>query len=314
MPIDVFFLQRIIPAKVKYALKPYYRKVFANRLHIYWNPTFRCNYKCSYCPVVTKFAYSTVVGKSGERAGADWLEAFDRLPPAAIYIAGGEPFVYAELPFVINNLPKKDSLVGIVTNLSQPASVYRKIERSVHLNASFHREHTNQDDFIVKVRELKDQFDIHVNIVATPENLPLLERMAEEFSGCGIALHVDPYVELGFQYTSDQLQFLRQYLAPDRRPEIQLDFSDFSPKHCSAGRNYLHIAPDGSAYTCNGGMNFIHSTLYSEWASGRDVSGYRVGNIFDQKFRPNQNDIICSMPCNLACDRDLAIIRPVRSR
>ena len=59
--------QRFIPANVKFALKPYYRMLFPNRLHIVLNPTWRCNYACSYCPVVTKFAYTTVVSKAGER-------------------------------------------------------------------------------------------------------------------------------------------------------------------------------------------------------------------------------------------------------
>lgn len=311
--MDLFAIQRLLPAKVKYALKPYYRRVFPNRLLIYWNPTFRCNYRCSYCTVVTKFAYTTVVGKSGEHSGADWLEAFGRLPPFGLYIQGGEPFVYADLPTVVNQLPQKHRLLGIVTNLSQPASVYRKIKKRIHLNASFHREYTNDDDFIAKIRELKDQFHIQVNIVATPENLPLLGRIAEEFSGSGIPLHVDPYIELGFQYTPSQLHFLRPYLAPDRKPETQLDFNDFSPKRCSAGRNYINVAPDGSAYTCYSGMNFNHSTLYSGWTSGRDVSAYRMANVLDRSFRLNEKDIVCSMPCNLACDRDAAFIRAART-
>ena len=309
--MDVLALQQLLPARVKFALKPYYRKVFPNKLHIYWNPTFRCNYRCSYCPVVTKFAFTTVVGKSGERSGADWLEAFDRLPPAAFYIAGGEPFVYADLPTVLNDLPLKHRLLGIVTNLSQPASVYRKIKKRLHLNASFHREHTSDDDFIAKIRELRDSFHIHVNIVATPQNLPLLTKIAEEFSGCDIPLHVDPFVQKGFQYTPRQLELLQPFLAPDRKPKTQLDFNDFHPKQCSAGRNYINLSPDGSAYTCNGGMNFVHSTLYSEWSSGRDVSKYRMGNIFDPNFQVNQKDMICSMPCNMACDRDTASIRPM---
>ena len=308
--MNLLGLQRWLPAKVKFALKPHYRKVFPNRLHVYWLPTFRCNYKCSYCPVVTKFAFTAVVDKPGERSGRDWIEAFERMPPFALYIQGGEPFVYADLALVINSLPAKHSMMGIVTNLSQPASVYRKIKKRIHLNASFHREFTEDAQFIAKIRELKDQFDIHVNIVATPENLSALRKIADEFSASEIPLHVDPYVDLGFQYTEEQLVFLRPFLAPDRKPETQLDFTDFSPKLCSAGRNYAHISPDGTAYRCGGGMSFIHSSLYSEMAQGKDVSRYRIGNVFESDFRLNEKDSVCSMPCNMACDRDLAIIRP----
>jgi MoaA/NifB/PqqE/SkfB family radical SAM enzyme len=311
--MELLDIQKLIPARVKFALKPYYRTIFPNRLHVYWYPTFRCNYRCSYCPVVTKFSFASVVGKAGERSAADWIEAFDRLPPFVLYIAGGEPFVYAELAEVVNSLPSKHSVMGIVTNLSQPASVYRKINKRIHLNASFHREFTSDDAFIGKIRELKDHFDIHVNIVATVENLPLLEKISGEFSDSKIPLHVDPYIDLGFHYSDKQLEFLRRFLTPDRHAEAVLDFEDFGPKKCSAGRNYIHVSPDGSAYTCGSGLSFVHSTLYADWTRGKDLSSYSIGNIFDPKFKINSKDIICSLPCNLACDHDLAIIRPLDS-
>jgi MoaA/NifB/PqqE/SkfB family radical SAM enzyme len=274
--MELLDIQKLIPARVKFALKPYYRTIFPNRLHVYWYPTFRCNYRCSYCPVVTKFSFTSVVDKPGERSAADWLQAFDRLPPFVLYIAGGEPFVYADL-------------------------------------ASFHREFTNDEAFIGKIRELKDHFDIHVNIVATVENLPLLEKIADEFSSSKIPLHVDPYIDLGFHYSDKQLEFLRRFLTPDRQAESVLDFEDFAPKKCSAGRNYVHVSPDGTAYTCGSGLSFVHSTLYADWVKGKDLSSYGVGNVFDPKFQFNRKDIVCSLPCNLACDHDLAIIRPLGS-
>ena len=57
-------------------------------------------------------------------------------------------------------------------------------------------------------------------------------------------------------------------------------------------------------------MNFIHSPLYLDIARDRDLSPYRMGNLFDPDFQLNSHDIVCSMPCNAACDRDVAIIRP----
>lgn len=308
--LSLIDLQKYLPARVKYTLKPFYRRIFPNRLVAILNPTWRCNYRCSYCPIVTNFAYTSVVPKSDERSGEDWIQALENLPPAAIYIAGGEPFVYADLPFLINNLPERHSLIGIVSNFSSPASVYRKIHKRIHLNASFHREHTNSDEFLAKIKELAPHFHIQVNIVATPENLPLLGQISDELARSEVALHVDPYVDVHFQYSTDQLKALQPYLAHDRNPETQLNFDDFSQKRCSAGRNYVSFSPDGSAYTCYAGMNFIHSTLYSEIAKGKDLSQYRMRNIFDPGFKMNATDSVCSMPCNLACDRDSAIIRP----
>src|SRR5580765_4114933 len=118
MLVKISALQTILPARLKFALKPYYRKVFPNRLHIGLLPTSRCNYRCSYCMVVTKFDYTTLYPKESERTAAEWLAALDRLPPAAIYFHGGEPFLYAELADLINGLPEKHQVLGIVTNLS----------------------------------------------------------------------------------------------------------------------------------------------------------------------------------------------------
>jgi MoaA/NifB/PqqE/SkfB family radical SAM enzyme len=305
-------LHQILPARVKFALKPYYRKIFPNKLHAYINLTWRCNYRCSYCPVVTNFAFTSVVDRSGERSGEEWIAALEKLPPATIYFSGGEPFVFSDLPVIVNRLPEKHHVQGIVTNLSAPVSVYRKIKKRIHLNASFHREFADASTFTAKVKELCDQFHIHVNIVATPENLPLLEQIADGLAESKVALHVDPYVDVrGFQYSEEQLKIVQRFVFGDRSPESLTDYSDFSPKRCSAGRNYITFSPDGSAYTCYGGMNFIHSTLYSDIIPGRDLSLFRMGNLFDSNFHLNEEDVICSMPCNAACDRDMAIIHQI---
>lgn len=307
--LDLIELQRFVPAGLKYRLKPYYRKILSNKPVVLLNPTWRCNYRCSYCCIVTKFAYTSVVPKAGERTGKEWIQGLEKLPPSLIYLCGGEPFVYADLPLLVNDLPEKHSLVGIVTNLSQPTSVYRKIERKIHLNASFHREHTDGPEFLAKIKELSPHFHIQVNIVATPENLLVLEQIADELHSAGVELHVDPYVDIGFHYSPDQLKILRKHITPDRQPESQLDYDDYSPKRCSAGRNYVNFSPDGSAYTCQGGMNFLHSPLHAGMAEGRELGHFRLGNLFDQDFHLNKEDVLCSMPCNIACDRDSTIIR-----
>ena len=313
LKLDVLDMKRFLPASALTALKPYYRTFFPNKLIVMMNPTWRCNYTCSYCPVVTKFAYTTVVGKSGERNAEDWLIALEKLPPAALCFVGGEPFVYAELATLVNRMPGKHHLLAVTTNLSQPESVYRKIEKRIKLIASLHREHTDPEAFLAKIKRLSPHFQIHVNIVATPENLPYLGAISRELSDAGVTLHVDPYVNVsGFHYTAEQRAELKQYITADRNPETQMDYNDYAPKRCSAGRNYMTLAPDGSAYTCFNGMNFNHSTQYTDIVGGRNVSQFRMGNVFDADFHLNSKDMICSMPCNAACDRDSAIIRPIQ--
>jgi hypothetical protein len=202
-------------------------------------------------------------------------------------------------------------MIGVVTNLSVGAHVYRRIRSRIHLNASFHREYVGQEEFVNKIRELADAFHICVNIVATPENLPALEHIRSSFKSSEIELHVDPYVSPGFNYTREQRKMLSPYVQFDRDVNADGRFEDFAPKRCSAGRNYINIAPDGSAYTCAGMMSYTHSTLFSDISAGRDFSSFKLGNIFSPGFRLNQSDVICALPCVHACDRDTAIIQPL---
>lgn len=311
--LNVSDLQRYLPAEVKFYLKRYYRTFFPNKLILIFNPTSRCNYRCSYCPVVTKFDYTTVFPKNEEKSVADWLGAFEKLPPAMIYIAGGEPFVYNGLPDLVNHLPKKHQIVGIVTNLSQDIRLYRKMKRKIHIRASFHREFIGQDEFVAKIKALRDQFYIHVNIVATPENLPLIEEIESGMARENVTLHVDPYVDINFRYSPEQRATLDRCLRSDRNPDAQLDFNDFSEKSCSAGRNYVNVAPNGDVFTCNGGMHYIHSSLYTGFANpaGMDIRQFAIGNLFDRSFALNKTDIICKLPCKEACDRDSVAVRRI---
>jgi MoaA/NifB/PqqE/SkfB family radical SAM enzyme len=307
--MDLISLQRFVPARMRYFLKPYYRRIIRNRLVVLFQPTFRCNYRCSYCPVVTKFDYTTVFPRKSERTAQDWVAILEKLPPAMIYIAGGEPMVYAPLPDVINNLPKKHEVVGMVTNVSLPTSLYRKIRKRIHINASFHREFAGEDEFIEKVKELQHLFHLAVNIVATPENLPVIERLDALMRSRKIVLHVDPLVDADFSYTPEQKALLLKHTHSDRQYTVAFD--DFSVKRCSAGRNYIYVMPGGEVYSCAGGCSYIHSPLFKHLAQGADVSHYFLGNLFDPAFQLNKDDMTCTLPCKDACDRDSAIIKVI---
>jgi MoaA/NifB/PqqE/SkfB family radical SAM enzyme len=306
--VNLSVIQPYVPARVKFALKPFYRTVFPNKLHILLNPTFRCNYKCSYCPVVTKFDFGEVFPYGGEQPVERWLEAFERLPGAVIYVAGGEPFLYRGLPQLINELQPKHQVIGVVTNLSVRSEVYLRVEKKLHLNASFHREFVEQAPFIQKIHELAGRFHIHVNFVATPENMAVLEQVDREFSKEHISLHVDPYSNPEFIYSDAQRALIDKYVQRDRKPEF-LDYEDYSAKQCSAGRNYISIAPNGDVFTCAGGMSYIYSTVYAHLVKGHPTDLFRMGNIFDPNWSLNSSDIICSLPCKEACDRDAVKMR-----
>jgi organic radical activating enzyme len=256
--------------------------------------------------VCTKFDFAKVFVPQSEKKVEQWLTVLEKLPPATIYVAGGEPFVYAGLPELVNNLPKKHQLLGIVSNVSLPASVYRKIKRPFHLNASFHREYVSAESFIARVKELQEFLHVHVNIVATPENLPVISSIDELMKTHRITLHVDPYVDHEFRYSTEERTLLRKYTQADRKSLV--DFDDFSSKRCSAGRNYINLLPDGQAFTCAAGFNYTHSPLYAELVRNKPLGHFRMGNIFDADFKLNSTDVTCELPCKDACDRDSVIM------
>jgi radical SAM protein with 4Fe4S-binding SPASM domain len=109
------------------------------------------------------------------------------------------------------------------------------------------------------------------------------------------------------------MAIVSRFIANDRNPEAQQNFEDYSPRRCSAGKNYLTVAPDGSAYTCMAGMNFNHSTLYTGIVGEREVSHFRMGNFFDPNFQLRKEGTHCAMPCNSACDRDSVIVKKERT-
>ena len=210
-------------------------------------------------------------------------------------------------------MPEKHQLVGIVTNATMAKKVWTKINKKIHLNISFHREFIGEDDFISKIIELQQHFHVHVNMVATPDNLPVVNKIKDCFYGKGIVLHIDPYIDPNFIYSKEQLSQLEKVLGKDRNYNLkrQLDFDDYTRKDCSAGRNYINILPNGDVFTCAGGMEFTHSPRYASIIRDHPLAQYKMGNIFDSDFELNKKNIICSLPCNAACDLDAVRIKRI---
>lgn len=321
--LDVTTLQRYMPAFLKNALKPYYRHLFPNQLCMVLLVTVRCNYRCSYCPIVTNFSYANIYGKKQEHSEAEWIAAMDRLPKSNIYISGGEPFLFEGLPELINGLTKHN-ILGMVTNASQKTELYDRIERRIHLNVSFHREFVREDDFLKKLDELRriGRFHLNVNLVATRENIPMIAKVEQMLSDHRVSLHVDPYIDpnMQFEYTPEEMAILAPYLPSDRRANLDmLGFDDYAPKECSAGRNYVNIMPDGTVFRCASGFEYFHSPLRRPLLEKGPHAPYnpnffKMGNLFDPDFRLDTKSVRCELPCIAACDRDMAQIKRVTSK
>ena len=212
------------------------------------------------------------------------------------------------MPYIINNLPKKHSIIGIVTNVSMPIEVYKKVKKRIHLNVSFHREFTSEDEFIEKVKALKDYFHITVNIVATEENINFIKNKLEIFEKNKIAYHIDPLINSSnkpHEYTKEDKQIIDKYLEKSRTLEREDLLAKLTAKKCSAGRNYYNLLPNGDALLCSRAIEYKHSPFIENI----DNPKYYLGNIFDGTFKLNKNDTICSYDCIAHCDRDYTKIK-----
>jgi len=307
--VNVTTLQRYLPASMKNALKPYYRRLFPNQLCVVLLVTVRCQYRCSYCPIVTNFNYAGIYGKKDERSPNEWIAAFNRLRKANVYISGGEPFLFEGLPELVNGL-KRHNILGIVTNATAPTAVYQRIERYVHLNISFHREFASEDDFLAKIDALRKigRFHLNVNLVATRENVPMIPKIEKLFGDHRVSLHVDPYIDpnMEFQYTPEEMAILSPYLSPDRRVNLDiLRFDDYAAKECTAGASYVNVMPDGTVFRCASGFDYYHSPLRRPLLekgprAPYDPSYFRMGNLFDPEFELDARPVRCGLPCTAA--------------
>ncbi len=305
-------LQRLTPASVRSIIRPFHRLFFPNKIYGYWNITYRCTYHCSYCPFCNIHNYSKTYTKETEKTPDEWFAILEKLPPMAFLLIGGEPMLYSGITDIINNLPKKHSIIGLISNASLPIDLYKKINKKICTSISFHREFAKEEEFIEKVVELNKFMWINsVNIVATPENIPFLEELHSKLTPKGITIRVEPLIKTGFNYTEEQLKQIDKYLKHDRSFKKKIEFYEAQIcKDCSAGKNYINIMPNGDVYSCVGGMEYINTPYRRALIKNeQDLERYKLGNLSDENFSFNKTKKICKYPCIYVCDYDYADIK-----
>ena len=307
------YLQEKIPLSLKTKLKPFYRLIYPNRLHGIINPTFRCTYKCSYCPVCSQFDYGNIYPKSCEKTPEEWLKVLEKLPQTTFFILGGEPFLYNGLPELINQISdnSKHNILGLVTNASMPIDLYKQIKNKMHMNISFHREFAQEDEFIEKVLQIKDYHHVAVNIVAIPDNIPFIPKLQKIMKQNNIELHVDPYFGKDYTYSEDELKSLPISYERVRSKRYKL-YNSTKTKLCTAGQNYYCLMQNGDALTCTTGLDYCYSDLRKDDAKDFDTEIFKLGNVFDDTFKLKEEKIKCPMSCYSHCDMDYTIIKEVK--
>jgi MoaA/NifB/PqqE/SkfB family radical SAM enzyme len=226
-------------------------------LAVEYLPTYRCNYRCSYC--------SSRAREESDMATMTAVQAHLRqLPPLILAISGGEPSVWpllrGMLEFCIDLGPTR---VVIDTNLSSDlrASTGQVFEQTPSLwfiHATYHEEKAEFSPFIRRVRALHEAgIAVDVRVIAVANRYDQTRAIYDRFCDEGII----PRLKLqklrkrqGRTHRSGMLaDYYGEYLdwvrALGQDPSTQ-GLPETLGMLCSAGEKYQIIDPHGWVYRC----------------------------------------------------------------
>lgn len=285
------------------------------RIHWNWEPTFHCNYRCSYCHNWKKAKDEKPVYTSLREWKKIWDRMFDKYWCCHVRFAGGEPTVYPDFFELLAILLEKHT-VDITTNLSFDIDYFMKKVRpgGISVSASYHPEFDDFDNFLNKVFYLHHNgYPSTIAYVAYPANLEKIKDFKSRAENKKIMFKIIPFSGeyKGKCYPRDysiQEKMLMEGLSADSQNshlnEINTRWYEWNVekekeqitkkgKFCRMGQMYAIIHPDGMVSRC--------------CARDKDGSFLEVlGSIFD----PDLKLLDEPMPCpsdNCPCFKSMLV-------
>lgn len=242
------------------------------RIHWNWEPTYDCNYKCSYCQYWSKGKKESYPEISINKWREIWDRIFDQYWCCHVRFAGGEPTVYPDFFNLLGILLKKHT-VDITTNLSfDITSFTRKVKPGgISISASFHPEFVDIHTFLEKVLFLHHHgYPSTIAYVAFPAHLEKMKYYKMTVEEKNIMFKIIPFSgefkgRLFPRDYSEQEKMLMQNLATDSENthlnQINSRWYDWNVKQerdriekkgrlCRMGQMYAIIHPDGLVSRC----------------------------------------------------------------
>jgi len=301
-----------IPDDVAMKLPDFPRLAYPYRVHWNWELSYRCNYKCSYCPWWQKADkeknnfFDTV---SIDKWRNIWDGIFNKYWCSHIRFSGGEPTIYPNFFELISMLLEKHT-VDITTNLSFDILKFtEKIKPgAISISASFHPEFDKIEAFLEKVLFLhKNGYPSTISYVAYPPHFDKMRYFKSTAENEKIIFKIIPYQGKfnNKKYPQDytlQEKILMDEISNDSENShvnklnmrwnewnIKKDKAEKSKKGslCRMGQMYAKICPDGKVVRC----------------CAVDKNGSHVGilgNITDEGLRLLDEPSLCeadSCPC-----------------
>lgn len=286
----------------------YPRLAYPYKVHWNWEPTFACNYKCSYCTVRVEHEGEKTNYLSVQAWKDIWEKLFDDYGSSHIRFSGGEPFVYPNFMDLLNMLLSKHT-IDVTTNLSFDAQelIDKVAPEEISISASFHPDHVSFEDYLQKVRFLnKNRFPTDIAYVAYPPHLCNLERYRKLCADSGVMLKIIPFNgELNGKkyprdYSPEETQLLQENINNTEnqfQKELNkqwysqnLNQQKESGKLCRMGQLYAKINPTGKVTRC-----CVHQSQ-------------SLGNIFDGTVRLLDDAQPCDATCNCPCFKAMLVV------
>lgn len=172
-----------------------------------------CNYGCTYCPFAKRVDSAAMLAK--DRAGLEnferWISAETTHRWRVLFTPWGEALVRSWYRHAICRLSKLEHLesVAVQTNLSCSLSWLNDCDRTkVALWATYHPTETRLDQFVRKVRRVRDAgVRLSVGMVAVPEFFAEIARLREALPS-EIYLWINPQKPRQRPYTDHEVDFL----------------------------------------------------------------------------------------------------------
>ena len=271
-------------------------KIIDSHFTAFWGVflNLNCNLKCPYC--IQRISLpAKPLAHYDNRAGKEWVEALNAisnrtqkrfLRPARLKklsILGGEPTIYPDFLYVINNLDKNWKIT-VTSNFDSPffdqeLIFFRQIKNRARLrfNGSLHFIHTSLEKFIANVKKLKKaKIFVHtLFIVAHPAYLDKVLDYKRQL------LKIHPRVKLqrflGFYKGKLYPQESDYEIGQEQKDGISnyhlyrqaFGQREVSPIFCHSDK--VLIAPNGDIYNC-------HYKVYTAHEE-------KLGNLFNEQVR-----------------------------
>ena len=213
--------------------------------------SYRCNYACSYCTVRDKWnAKKSII----EHHTPELIGFLNQLDPAFILASGGEPLLWKDLPYIIDETPKH--LWGLCSNLSF-APDWLRHPRIKLLFATYHPEASDPDEWGSRLQSLiQDGARVSVKLIVHYPNEYDKVPLWEKWNGMSIPTHFCP-VEAWPGHRRFSLSFLNDLLKKYRTSCVlnstfhrgSREGTDWYRTPCIAGTKYFFVIKDDGIIT-----------------------------------------------------------------